>query len=1054
MRKLIIFIATLIFIAALFSSVGAASETTSLAVLDASAKLAPQMQTDLALLNPGEMISVIVRLADQQDVRAINGNGQVTRQTAVINALRSKANTSQKAITSLLGTRRSQGAVSRFESFWIFNGLSVTATADVINELAARSDVQSITTDNVSIIPASNPAYNTAENNLAVINAPDLLNLGFAGQGVVIASMDSGVDISHPDLVDSWRGGSNSWFDPYNQHPTTPTDFSGHGTQTMGVMVGGDSGGTLIGTAPEAKWIAVKIFNDSGASTATAIHLGFQWLLDPDGDPNTADAPQVVNNSWAYGTPGCNLEFQPDVQALEAVGILPIFSAGNYGPGASTSVSPANYPEALAVGATDNSDQLYVFSSRGPSACGEAATIFPELMAPGVAIKTTDRFGTYFQSTGTSLAAPHVSGALALLLSAFPGLTVEQQRMALLNTAVDLGDPGLDNNFGAGRLDVFAAYELLAAGGVPTPTAIPPTVTPTPTATAVSPTVTPTPTATAVPSNVIFSDGFESGDFSAWTEVVDQENDLAVTSGAALVGSNGLAALIDNRTAMYLRDDLPFNESGYRVKFYFDPNSISMNNNNSHRILAALDNNLAEVIRLDLRYSAGVYQLQASVRADGGSLSTTSWLPISDAAHAIEFEWQAATSVGANDGYLSLWIDELLQETKSAIDNDTIRIEEVRLGPLSGIGRATSGTELFDDFVSQRIGGITLPPTATPVPPTATAIPPTATAISPTTTPSPTATLPPPTPTATPLPPTATAVSPTATSVPPTGTPLPPTTTATAVPPTATSVPSTATAIPPTATSVPPTGTPLPPTMTATAVPPTATSVPSTATAVPPTNTPSPTVTAVPDDLIFSDGFESGDFSGWTAVVDQENDLAVTANAALVGNNGLAALIDNRMPMYLRDDSPMNEARYRARFYFDPNSINMGANKAHRILLGRSINADVIRLDFRYWGGFYQIQASTRTDAGSYVATSWFTISDAAHAIEFDWKAATNVGANDGYFSLWIDTVLQETNSGIDNDTHRIEEVRLGPLAGVDNVTSGTELFDDFVSRRTNPIGP
>ena len=91
----------------------------------------------------------------------------------------------------------------------------------------------------------------------------------------------------------AWRGGSNSWYDPYGQHPAVPTDMSGHGTWTMGVMVGGDAGGTSLGVAPEAQWISVKIFNDQGGATATAIHLGFQWLLDPDGDPATPDAPDV-----------------------------------------------------------------------------------------------------------------------------------------------------------------------------------------------------------------------------------------------------------------------------------------------------------------------------------------------------------------------------------------------------------------------------------------------------------------------------------------------------------------------------------------------------------------------------------------------------------------------------------------------------------------------------------------------------------------------------------------------------------------------------------------
>ena len=142
------------------------------------------------------------------------------------------------------------------------------------------------------------------------------------------------MDVNHPDLAGRWRGGPNSLVRPLRPAPHDPTDVSGHGTATMGVMVGGDAGGTSIGMAPGATWIAAKIFNDAGSATATAIHSAMQWVLDPDGDPATADAPQVVNNSWAYGTPGCNLAFQPDLQALRAAEIVPVFAAGNYGPGA------------------------------------------------------------------------------------------------------------------------------------------------------------------------------------------------------------------------------------------------------------------------------------------------------------------------------------------------------------------------------------------------------------------------------------------------------------------------------------------------------------------------------------------------------------------------------------------------------------------------------------------------------------------------------------------------------------------------------------------------
>ena len=235
----------------------------------------------------------------------------------------------------------------------------------------------------------------------------------------------------------------------------------------MGVMVGGDAGGTSIGMAPGATWIAAKIFNDSGTATATAIHSALQWVLDPDGNPATADAPQVVNNSWAYGTPGCNLEFQPDLQALRAAEIVPVFAAGNYGPGSSTSVSPANYPEALAVGATSNADVVSSVSGRGPSACGEASTTYPEVVAPGVNVRTADLYGLYQTASGTSLAAPHVAGALALLLSAHPGLTASAQAGALTGSARDLGTTGPDNSYGYGRLDVLAAHDWLVANNPP-----------------------------------------------------------------------------------------------------------------------------------------------------------------------------------------------------------------------------------------------------------------------------------------------------------------------------------------------------------------------------------------------------------------------------------------------------------------------------------------------------------------------------------------------------------------------------------------------------------
>ena len=144
-------------------------------------------------------------------------------------------------------------------------------------------------------------------------------------------------------------------------------------------------------------------------------------VLDPDGNPATADAPHVVNNSWTFSSPGCNLEFQLDLEALRAAGIVPVFAAGNAGPAAATSRSPANNPGAFAVGAIDDGSLVHAGSSRGPSACTQDGAPYPELVAPGVDVWTSDLFGFYASFSGTSLAAPHVTGALALLLGAKPG---------------------------------------------------------------------------------------------------------------------------------------------------------------------------------------------------------------------------------------------------------------------------------------------------------------------------------------------------------------------------------------------------------------------------------------------------------------------------------------------------------------------------------------------------------------------------------------------------------------------------------------------------------
>jgi hypothetical protein len=266
----------------------------------------------------------------------------------------------------------------------------------------------------------------------------------------------------------------------------------------------------------------------------------------------------------------------------------------------------------------------------------------------------------------------------------------------------------------------------------------------------------------------------------------------------------------------------------------------------------------------------------------------------------------------------------------------------------------------------------------------------------------------------------------------------------------------------PTATpSATPTSTPTPtrtptPTATATTGPsPTPTNTPTRTPTATATYTPTATNTPGSSDVIFADGFESGDLSAWTSSTIDLGDLSVSAAAALVGSQGLQAVIDDATAIYVTDDSPNAEPRYRARFYFDPNTITMASGDAHYIFKGFvGTSTEVLRMEFRQSAGTYQLRVSLLDDGTTWISTNWFTISDTPHFIEFEWRAATAVGANNGGLTLWIDGTQQQDLTGVDNDTRRMDRVRLGALTGIDAGTSGTYYFDAFESRWQTYIGP
>ncbi|MFQ5340016.1 MAG: S8 family serine peptidase, partial [Anaerolineae bacterium] len=469
----------------------------------AVAKIEPQL---LREISEGGQATFIVHLRDQADLSVASGVKVLAeRRLAVVNTLRDTAERSQRDILALLSKQEQAGHASDIIPFWVFNGLAVTGDAQALAEIAQRDDVVKIRANHVMHLPKpvtddlEAPRPQTLLWNIERIRANKVWEeLGITGQGIVVANMDTGVDWQHNALQGKYRGRDGdhnyNWFDFTGTYPHSPGDGHNHGTHTMGTMVGDgvdETGQRLqIGVAPGAQWIAVKIFSDSGDTTDVWIHQGFQWFLAPTDlngeNPDPTKAPDIVNNSWGSSN-GADVSFRPDVQALRAAGIVPVFSAGNEGAqGAGTVGSPAAFPESIAVGATEPDPVVASFSSRGPSFWGETK---PEFGAPGRLIRSSIPGNSYTSFPGTSMAAPHVSGSIALMLEAahrasekletkpaptidgitlqradpIPGIDDLEQLLAL--TAVDLDVPGPDNAAGAGRIDAYRATLWAMTGG-------------------------------------------------------------------------------------------------------------------------------------------------------------------------------------------------------------------------------------------------------------------------------------------------------------------------------------------------------------------------------------------------------------------------------------------------------------------------------------------------------------------------------------------------------------------------------------------------------------
>ncbi|MDX9829137.1 MAG: S8 family serine peptidase [Anaerolineae bacterium] len=443
------------------------------------AKLEPGLLKQMVAGEPGGQIRAIVVMSRQADLGSLPADrGRAARRSAVVALLRSTAHQSQAGLLDWLRTRQAEEQVTRWQSFWVFNGLAVTANAEGLLALAARPEVETIREDawrqwippeelidEAALGPeASDPTWNISR-----VGADQAWSaLGLDGKGTTVAIMDTGVDWQHPSLQEQYRGykaggltvHQGNWYCTTEEGYLYPVDGNGHGTHVAGTAVGlPDTEGRPIGVAPGARWIAVKMLSNNGYGYDSWIHEAFEWIMAPAGDPNLA--PDVINGSWGASN-GANEILRPDLQAVRAAGIMAVFSAGNDGPYSESIQSPASFPEVLAVGASDDLDKPTTFSGRGPSPWDE---IKPEVVAPGVMIRSSLPGGTYGSYNGTSMAAPHVTGLVALLLQADPALTIAQIEGIITSTA-ETGSAQVPNNdSGWGRIDAFQAAATSARAG-------------------------------------------------------------------------------------------------------------------------------------------------------------------------------------------------------------------------------------------------------------------------------------------------------------------------------------------------------------------------------------------------------------------------------------------------------------------------------------------------------------------------------------------------------------------------------------------------------------
>ena len=465
----------------------------------------------LGFANSDGKIKINIILKEQSDATELMRTASVFPNKAaqrefVVSTLKQQTAVSQSNLMQLLTGLESNGMVEDIRPLWIVNSISCYADETVIHEIETRNDILAVypceqlpLMDEGPTTPINRGIGREIAENLLQVNADKVWDLGYSGEGILIAIIDTGVSLTHADLQGRfWDGGNeypNHGYD-FANHDYDPSDEDGHGTHVAGTICGTGVSGTQTGVAPDAEIMVLKVFGTNQQTDETVLVEAMQFAVEHGAD--------LLNMSlgWPDPTPQVKLAFRQACENTLAAGIVASVCAGNirhlqdwvpiprniYSPGdcpppylhEDQMINAGGVSCVISVGAVDFNDEITYFSSVGPSRWTDVALyndypynpdspteiglIRPDLCAPGLNIKSLDYSNDngYCLKEGTSMATPCVSGIIALMLSKNLELTPAQIDEILESTAVHFTEHK-SNDFGSGRIDALAAVNAVPA---------------------------------------------------------------------------------------------------------------------------------------------------------------------------------------------------------------------------------------------------------------------------------------------------------------------------------------------------------------------------------------------------------------------------------------------------------------------------------------------------------------------------------------------------------------------------------------------------------------